>query len=119
MFMHLPHIHDSSWQRTLYIVCLCFVFSYIAFDVLDVDGSNLAALQRSSMVAVMPSPVEIPYSSDPVERVPRDKNLLSSSDESERPRADLSVLTPVFLARAHGYKMSLARNSLSDSSPYG
>ncbi len=118
MFAHLPHIHDASWQRTLYFVCLCFVFSYIAFDVLDLDGSNLTALERSSMVAVMPSPVEIPYPSDPVERAPGSDSL-SASDQSPRPQAHLSVLTPVFLARAHGYKMSLARNSLSDSSPYG
>ena len=119
MLMCLPHIRNSSRQRAMYIVCMCFVFSYIAFNVLDLDGSNLTALERSSMLAVMPSDVEIPYSPARVERAPRNNNLLSTNDESSPRQAHLSVLTPASLARAHGYKVSLARNSLSDSSPYG
>lgn len=123
MFVHRPHIHSASLRRAMYIVCLFFVFSYIAFDVLDLDGSNLpslfATVERFSILAVIASDVEIPYSSDLVERAPRGNNLLSTNDESSRPQAYLSVLTLVFLARVHGYKVSLARNSLSDSSPYG
>lgn len=118
MLVRLPHIRNSSWQRTVYIVCLCFVFSYIAFDVLDLDGSNLTALERS-MLAVIPSDVEIPYSPGRVEPAPWDNNLHSTNDESSPRQAHLSVLTLASLARAHGYKVSLARNSLSDSSPYG
>ena len=115
----LFHIHESNWQRLMYVFCLCFVFSYIAFEVLDLDGSNLAALERSPMVAVVVSNVEIPYCPDGVEPALRSNNLLSTNDESSPCRAHVPLLTLAVVARAHGYKVSLARNSLSDSSPYG
>jgi len=106
----------------MYIVCMFFVFSYIAFNVLDLDGSNLSSfvttMERSSVVAVISSEVEIPRPSDRDEHALRNNNLLSTNDESSPWQAHVSVLTPVSLARAHGYKVSLARNSLSDSSPY-
>ncbi len=123
MFLHLPHIHSASLRRTVYIVCLCFVFSYIAFDVLDLDGSNLYSLnppQRFSIVAVITCDAEIPYCfSDSVGGPPPGKNLLPTGDQSARPQAHWSLLTVFSLARAHGYRVTLARNSLSDSSPYG
>ena len=123
MLRHFTYIRYSTQHRAMYIVCMCFVFSYIAFNVLDLDESNLRSfvrpLERSSVVAVIPSEVEIPHSSDRSEHAPRNNNLLSTNDESSPRQAHLSVLTPFSLARAHGYKVSLARNSLSDSSPYG
>ncbi len=123
MFVHRPHIRNSSLQRMIYIVCLFFVFSYIAFDVLDLDGSNLpswlAPVQRSLILGVIPSDAEIPYSFDRGENAPRGNNIISTSGKPSRPQVHFSPLTLVSFARAHGYKVSLARNSLSDPSPYG
>ncbi len=122
MLLHRPHIHSASLRQAVYIVCLCFVFSYIAFDVLDLDGSNLYSFnlpQHFSLIAVIPSETEIPYSFGEGENVLRGNNLVSANDESPRPQVYSLILTLVSLARAHGYKVNLARNSLSEPSPYG
>ena len=123
MLQHFLRIRHSTQQRAMYIVCICFVFSYIAFNVLDLDGSNLRSFVRPretfSIVAVIPSVVEIPYYSESSDNEFRKNDLLSTSDEPSPYQGHPPVLTAAFLARTHGYKVSLARNSLSDSSPYG
>ncbi len=120
MFVHLPHIRNSSLQWAIYIVCLFFVFSYIAFDVLDLDGSNLPRLfnpvQRSSIVAVMPSDAEIPYSTDRGEQASAIPALAAdSSTEYTRFQMTRFVESSLFASpRAHGYRIGLARDDLPD-----
>jgi hypothetical protein len=121
MLRRFSHICHSTHQRAIYIVCMCFVFSYIAFNILDLDGSNLRSfvrpVERLSIVAIIPSVVEIPYSSESGDNELRNNNLFSTSDKISPRQAHVSVPAPGFLARAHGYKVSLARNSLSDAAP--
>lgn len=105
----------------MYIVCLCFVFSYIAFNVLDLDGSNLSAFvkptERSSIVAVIPSAAEIPYSPpDRVEHV-RTVAALVADVFTEYARFQTTRIAKSSLlanARAHGYRIGLARDDLPD-----
>jgi hypothetical protein len=120
VFVHLPHIRNSSPQGAIYIVCLLFVFSYIAFDVLDLDGSNFPRLfnpvQRSSIVAVIPSDAEIPYSTDRGEHAPGIA-AQASDTLTEYTRLQMTRLAESSLfasPRAHGYRTGLARDDLPD-----
>lgn len=104
----------------MYIVCMCFVFSYIAFNVLDLDGSNLLSLatplERSSVIAVIPSEVEIPYSSDRVEHARTIAGLVADSF-TEYARFQMTTVSKSSLlasVRAHGYRIGLARDDLPD-----
>ena len=120
MRVRLPHIHKSSRQRAMYIVCVCFVLSYIAFDVLDLDGSDLpllvTTLERPSLVAVIPSEVEIPYSFDRVEHA-RTIAALVADAFREYARFQMTTVPKSSMlasARAHGYRTGLARDDLPD-----
>jgi hypothetical protein len=66
----LSHGRSIS-QRAIYIASVCFISSYIALDVLALDESSFPALvatiERSSVLAVIPSQVEICYSPNAVE----------------------------------------------------
>jgi hypothetical protein len=113
-------LHHSNRQRAIYFACVCFVFSYIVFNVLDLDGSNLpsfaATIERASIVAVIPSEVEISYTPDAVEHLQIIKALLTDRFREyvrfRMTRARESSL--LALARAHGYRIGLARDSLPD-----
>jgi hypothetical protein len=113
-------LHYSKQQRAMYFVFVCFVFSYIAFDVLDLDGSNLPSfaptIERSAIVAVIPSEVEISYSSDAVDHLHTISALLADPlREYLRLRmTSASESSLLLLARAHGYHIGLARDSLPD-----
>jgi hypothetical protein len=120
MLRRFPHIHESSRQRAMYIVCVCLVFSYIFFDVLDLDGSNIPSLvktlERPSIVAVMPSDVEIPHSSDRSQHSPPSAAIVADSF-TEYARSQMTTVPQsslLSLARAHGYRIGLARDALPD-----
>ena len=120
MLARLPHIHNSNRRRAMYIVCMCFVFSYIAFNVLDLDGSNLSSLvstlERPAFVAVIPSEIEIAYSSDRVEHA-RTIAALVADTFTEYARFQIATMpesSTLASARAHGYRIGLARDSLPD-----
>jgi hypothetical protein len=116
----LPHICKSNLQRTIYFVCLCFIFSYIAFDVLDLDGSNLASLaapiERASILAVIPSDAEMAYSADRGEHAPTIAALVAhTSTEYTRFQMTTFAESSLFASpRAHGYRIGLARDDLPD-----
>lgn len=120
MLVRLPHVYKSARQRAMYVVCMCFVFSYIAFDVLDLDGSDLPSLvttlERPSIIAVVPSEVEIPYSSDRVERA-RTIAALVADGFTEYGRFWMTTVPKwslLAVARAHGSRIGLARDDLPD-----
>ena len=117
-------IHSSRRWRAIYVVSMLLVFSYIFFDVLDLDGSNFPRLftpvKRTVIVAVVPSGTELNYSS--AESELRSDVSLPSVDRSieySRPLwAEVLSSSPLNTARSHRYRVGLARNSLPDSSPY-
>src|SRR5207244_12493003 len=57
--------HSSTFWRTIYIVSMFVVFSYILFDVLDLDGSDFprprAPGERNVVVAEVPKAIKIAY----------------------------------------------------------
>jgi hypothetical protein len=80
----------------------------------------LIRMERAVIVAVMPSGTQLNYSSAHSEL--RDHIALLFADRSGlnvRPlRAEGLSSSALGTARAHGYRVGLARNSLPDSSPY-
>jgi hypothetical protein len=116
--------HSSICWRATHIVCVLLVFSYILFDVLDLDGSNfpklLIRVERAVVVAVVPSSTQLNYSSDESELC-GDMSLLfadRSAVYSRPPGAEALSSSPLGTARSHRYRVGLARNALPDSSPY-
>ena len=120
----LGPIHSSRVSRTIYILSVLLVFSYIFFDVLDFDGSNFprpfTPVERTIIVAVVPSGAELNDSSKQSELCD-DLALLLANHGGLHGRsqcAELLRVSPVVTVRSHGYRVGLARNSLPDSSPY-
>jgi hypothetical protein len=116
--------HSSIFWRATHTVCVLLVFSYILFDVLDLDGSNfsrvLATVERAAIVAEVPDAVPLNYSPEKSERW-GDTSLLFPDQSGLYARlywTELLRASPLGAARSHGYRVGLARNSLPDSSPY-
>ena len=118
----LMSYRGRSVRQAVHIVSMLLVCSYVFFDVLDLDGSDfprlLSPVQKTIIVALVPSEAELFNS--PKLPVPPDSTLISIPDQAGKftslHQAKLSILSSLFSARAHGYRVSLARNSLSDSS---
>jgi hypothetical protein len=123
MLRHLPHIRHATQHRAMYIVCMCFVFSYIAFDVLDLDGSNLSRIktpaERGVIAAEVTPSVDLRYSPEPT--VPLgDSHLLfpALTGKKNRQRETRASGFSLFIsARSHGYHVGLPRDSVADPSP--
>jgi hypothetical protein len=120
----LGPMHSSRASRAIYILSVLLVFSYIFFDVLDLDGSNFPRLftpvEKIITVAVVPSSTELNCAPEQSELY-RDISVLfadRSAESSRPPWAELLRASPLGKARSHGYRVGLARNSLPDSSPY-
>ena len=124
MLLDLRPIGPSKIRRVFHIVCTLVVSSYIFFDVLDLDGSNFprvfSPVQKPIIVAVVPSEAELFNS--PKLLAPRYSTLIPILDQAGKfslpHRAKLLILSWLQLTRAHGHKVTLARNSLPGSSPY-
>src|SRR6516225_7076623 len=124
MLSDLRPIDPSRVRRVVHTVCTLVVSSYIFFDVLDLDGSNFPRLfspvQKLIIVAVVCSEAELFNS--PKLLAPPYSTLIPIIDQAGKststPQARLLIVSSLHSARAHGYKVSLARNSLPDSSPY-
>src|SRR5215467_12395543 len=114
----LGSIHSSRVSRGIYILSLLLVFSYIFFDVLDLDGSNfprlLMRMERAVIVAVVPSGALLNHSSEHSKL--RDGIALLFADRSELnlrpPQAEVLISSALGRARFHKYRVGLARNSL-------
>jgi hypothetical protein len=120
---HRP-FHSSIFWRVTHVVCALLVFSYILFDVLDLDGSNfsrlLATVERAAIVAEVPDAIPLNYSPEKSE-IWGDTSVLFTDQSGRCARLcwiELSRASPLGTARSHGYRVGLARNSLPDSPPY-
>jgi|RhiMetdeSRZDD1v2_1073273.scaffolds.fasta_scaffold878719_2 hypothetical protein len=120
----LGPLHSSRVSRAIYVLSILLVFSYIFFDVLDLDGSDFPRLftpvERTIIVAVVPSATQFNYSPEHSElRDDIDLLYVDRSGLYARPQwAKLLRASPLGPPRSHGYRVGLARNSLPDSSPY-
>ena len=115
--------HSSRVWRATYVVSMLLVFSYILFDVLDLDGSSIhrlpAPAKRTVIVAVVPSGAQLNYPSE--QSGLRDMALLLANRaglHSQSQWPELLRASRLGTARSHGYRVGLARNSLPDSPPY-
>jgi hypothetical protein len=111
--------HCSTFWRATYLICTVLVFSYILFDVLDLDGSDFPLqphpLQRTSIVAEVSKDVKRSHLPDRIE--PRVDLVLFPIISGESLRFRLTkVLTfsPVGFARTRGYRVALPRSSPTD-----
>ena len=119
----LGPIHSSRVSRATYILSIFLVFSYIFFDVLDLDGSTFPRLftpvEKIIIVALVPSGAQL---NNPSEQSGlRDIALLLANRAGLHARsqwAELLRASRLGTARSHGYRVGLARNSLTDSPPY-
>src|SRR5437870_10918108 len=124
MLLHLLHFRFSKCGQITYVFCAMMVTSYILFNVLDLDGSVLSRLfgpvEKTSIVAVVPPEAELFRSPEPF--VSNDGILLRVIEQPDkftsRQHARLLRFSQLHITRSHGYRVSLARNSLSNSSPY-
>jgi hypothetical protein len=116
--------HSSIFWRVTHVVCALLVFSYILFNVLDLDGSNfsrlLTTVERAAIVAEVPDAIRLNYSPEKSESW--GDTSLRFTDQSglcaRLYRIELLRASPLGASRSHGYRVGLARNSLPDSSPY-
>jgi hypothetical protein len=116
--------HSSMVWRVTHVVCALLVFSYILFDVLDLDGSNfsrlLATVERATIVAEVTDAISLNYSPEKSESW-GNTSLLFTDQSAICARLywiELLRASRLGIARSHGYRVGLARNSLPDSSPY-
>ena len=116
-------IHPSSLQRAIYVACMLLVFSYILFDVLDLDGSNLPRLltpvTRAVIVAETVAVIDLQDSRKPA--APWGSVVLLFTDLFEKCSRLRRQTTASGLdsARSHGHRVGLPRDSVADpASPY-
>lgn len=113
-------IHCSKFWRATYIVCMLLVFSYILFDVLDLDGSDFprprAPVERNVVVAEVPKEIKQAYLPDRTELwVDHSVLVPAMSGESVHVRLTRALtFSPLDSARTRGYRIALPRSSPSD-----
>lgn len=109
----------SRVRRMACITCTPFVIAFIAFNILDLDGSNLASLTRSFDRFVVDAEIGAATRVDPLperfEPFENDHRLLTLDDSSDRVRyqtIELRALSRLEKARTHLYHVSLPRDSV-------
>ena len=113
-------IHYSRFWRAIYIVCMLLVFSYILFDVLDLDGSDFprprAPIERSVVVAEVPKEIKQTYLSEGTEFwVDHSVLVPAMSGGSVHVRLTRALtFSPLESVRTRGYRIALPRSSPSD-----
>ncbi len=123
MVLRFRPIHSSILWRATYVVCALAVFSFVLFDILDIDGSDFPSLpipvERSVVVAEVPSDTQCHDSPEPAELWGNSSLLfLDRSGEYARLEQTKALrFSPLDSSRAHGYRVGLPRDLLPDFSP--
>jgi hypothetical protein len=108
----------SQVRRAACIACMPFVFAFIAFNLLDLDGSNLASLMRCFDHFIVDADIAASPRIDPLpERFEylETKRILVTHNSLDQVRCHMSELrSPSRLekARSHLYHVSLPRDSV-------
>ena len=112
--------HCSIFSRAIYVVCMFVVFSYILFDVLDLDGSDFprprAPVERNVVVAEVPKDIKLVCCLDRTD-LWVEHSLLAPTVSGEGVSVrltSLSAFLPFDSPRAHRYRIALPRSSPSD-----
>jgi len=113
----------NSPRTWIHIITILFVFSYIAFDILDLDLSEFPLQQVSHkqvvILAEAPSATELDYFLDHDSRLIQSPVLdLSNSKESIRLQDHRLLRIPSLrLVHSHILRIVFPHSSSSDSSP--
>lgn len=106
---------------TTYVLCIVMVFSYIFFDILDIDGSDFPLTQAAKPVytAEVSHDFKRAYPEGPLQTFQGIPILFD-----DRPTESVHIMhtkrfrsSPLDLARARGYRVALPRASIADPSP--
>jgi hypothetical protein len=115
--VYRPLRASRAW-RAIYVVCTLLVFSYILFEVLDLDGSSFPLeqypLDRTAIVAEVAKDTARAYS---VERTERWLDLSTLSPGKPREAMWLTralTFSSLNFGRTRGYRIALPRSSPSD-----
>jgi hypothetical protein len=112
------HLHRTRLWRLFHAVCAVFVLSYIAFEVLDLDGSRLTPLAVPVHGAIIA--IEATAEVDPINRpAPADEwnGAILSADRTAGEALDhfhIPSVSPLDSARIHGYRVGLPRDAIPD-----
>lgn len=111
----------STLRQITYIICMIVVFSYILFDVLDLDGSDFppprAPVERTIIVAEVPKDIKVASLPDRTELWGDLIGILQDGPGKSLPDVALATVRhlPLASARARGYRVALPRSSPSSS----
>src|ERR1043166_4624958 len=107
MLPNFRSAHCSNFWRAIYSVCMLVVFSYILFDVLDLDGSDFprqrAPVERNAVVAEVVKDIKLVYGLDRTELWVEHSILVPaiSGDGVSVRLTSLSAFMPFDSPRAH------------------
>ena len=104
----------SVLVSTLYLACTLLVFSFILFEVLDVDASDFPTPAKSSVKLVEP-----PHDLKRSLTHPTDANLEmpAASGDAEGLPAQVALLADLARPPARASRLTLPRASLPDPAP--
>ena len=111
-------IGRSALGLAIYSLCVVFVFSFILFEVLDVDGSDFPSTATQAVAAEAPHAEvrRLPFDGAPEPIVPPILPSLGAPDRAPDPAAALT--SPAASPRARRlHRRCLARASLADVAP--
>src|SRR5881392_4441752 len=110
-------IHPSSLQRAIYVACMLLVFSYILFDVLDLDGSNLPRLltlvTRAVIVGETVAVIDLQDSRKPAAPSRNIELLFTDLFEKCSRLRRQTTASGLDSARSHGHRVGLPRDSVA------
>jgi hypothetical protein len=121
MLSGFQFIRCSTLWHAIYIACMALVFSYVCFDVLDLDGSNFPLkrhpLERAAIIPEVSKNTVQPYGLQrPELRVNLSTFLLAPSGAAVGIRITTVLKISHFESvRTRGYRIALPRSSISDS----
>jgi hypothetical protein len=109
--------HRSHRLLFLHALCMVFVLSYVFFDVLDLDGSNLSALatrsDRAVIAAETAADAESPHRPARADLWNTVVTAPHASALYDHPKsAEPVASSPLDSARAHGYRVGLPRDAI-------
>ena len=114
--MSIGFPRSRPW-RFFHVLCMALVFSYVVFDILDLDGSSRPAILIPAEWQVISA--EIPADLNPADRPGRadfwnDAGLFPDSTSLGAPhhKGEDPPSSPLDSARAHGYRTGLPRDSI-------
>ena len=113
----------SQVRRAACLAYMPFILAFIAFNILDLDGSDLISLSKNFEISIFVADVDatsrIDAFPEPLE-LPNSAQILApglSRNDALPHCAEISKFSLIGTARDHGYRVGLARHSLPNPSP--